>query len=52
MAMVYLRDWWTSEDRSKNLMYVKTQLAAQYDSYDVIDGLTINGQLTSGRKHR
>lgn len=42
-----LRDWWTEEDAEK-FDVRKNALAAQYDSYDVIDGLTINGQFTSG----
>jgi len=42
-----LRDWWTEED---NTLFEerKNKLAAQYDGYVVIDGLTINGQFTSG----
>jgi len=42
-----LRDWWTEEDAVK-FDERKNALAAQYDSYEVIDGLTINGQFTSG----
>ena len=42
-----LNDWWTEEDTSK-FDERKNALAAQYDSYVVIDGLTINGQFTSG----
>ncbi len=42
-----LRDWWTEEDAAK-FEERKDKLAAQYDSYVVIDGLTINGQFTSG----
>jgi putative endopeptidase len=42
-----LRDWWTEEDAAK-FDERKNALAAQYDSYEVIDGLTINGQFTSG----
>jgi predicted metalloendopeptidase len=42
-----LRDWWTAEDAEK-FDVRKNALAAQYDSYDAIDGLTINGQFTSG----
>ncbi len=42
-----LRDWWTEEDTEK-FETRKNALAAQYDGYDVIDGLTINGQFTSG----
>jgi len=42
-----LRDWWSAEDSAK-FDERKNALAAQYDSYEVIDGLTINGQFTSG----
>ncbi|MEJ2385365.1 MAG: M13-type metalloendopeptidase [Xanthomonadales bacterium] len=42
-----LRDWWTEEDAAR-FDERKNKLAAQYDSYEVIDGLTINGQFTSG----
>jgi endothelin-converting enzyme/putative endopeptidase len=42
-----LRDWWTEEDAAR-FEERKNRLAAQYDSYEVIDGLTINGQFTSG----
>jgi len=42
-----LRNWWTDEDRSA-FDERKNALAAQYDAYEVIDGLTINGQFTSG----
>jgi putative endopeptidase len=42
-----LRDWWTADDAAR-FEERKNRLAAQYDSYEVIDGLTINGQFTSG----
>ena len=42
-----LRDWWTEED-SALFEERKQKLAAQYNSYEVIDGLTINGEFTSG----
>ncbi len=42
-----LRNWWTDEDRAA-FDVRKNALAAQYDGYEVIDGLTINGQFTSG----
>jgi len=42
-----LRDWWTEEDTEKFTVR-KNALAAQYDGYVVVDGLTINGQFTSG----
>ena len=42
-----LRDWWTEQD---NALFEerKQKLAAQYSSYEVVDGLTINGEFTSG----
>jgi endothelin-converting enzyme/putative endopeptidase len=42
-----LRDWWTEEDNARFLER-KEKLAAQYNGYEVIDGLTINGEFTSG----
>jgi endothelin-converting enzyme/putative endopeptidase len=42
-----LRDWWTPEDNAR-FLELKDKLAAQYASYEVIDGLTINGEYTSG----
>ena len=42
-----LRDWWTEEDNAR-FEERKNMLAAQYNSYEVIDGLTINGEFTSG----
>jgi endothelin-converting enzyme/putative endopeptidase len=42
-----LNDWWTADD-AKKFEERKNALAAQYDGYEVIDGLTINGQFTSG----
>jgi len=42
-----LRDWWTEEDNTRFLER-KDKLAAQFNSYEVIDGLTINGEFTSG----
>ena len=42
-----LRDWWTEEDNSKFLER-KDKLAAQFNGYEVIDGMTINGEFTSG----
>ncbi|MBT8041114.1 MAG: peptidase M13 [Xanthomonadales bacterium] len=42
-----LRDWWTDAD-AERFNERKNKLAAQYDGYEVIDGLTINGQFTSG----
>ncbi|MCU0989974.1 MAG: M13 family peptidase, partial [Xanthomonadales bacterium] len=42
-----LRDWWTEEDNAR-FEERKNKLKAQYDGYEVIDGLTINGEFTSG----
>ncbi len=42
-----LRDWWTEEDNAR-FEERKQKLAAQYSSYEVIDGITINGEFTSG----
>ena len=42
-----LRDWWTEEDNALFLER-KDKLAAQFNSYEVIDGLTVNGEFTSG----
>ncbi len=42
-----LRDWWTEEDITR-FEERKQKLAAQYNNYQVIDGLTINGEFTSG----
>jgi putative endopeptidase len=42
-----LRDWWTEED-NEHFEVRKNMLAEQYNGYEVIDGLTINGEFTSG----
>lgn len=42
-----LRDWWTEEDNER-FEVRKNMLAEQYNGYEVIDGLTINGEFTSG----
>jgi endothelin-converting enzyme/putative endopeptidase len=42
-----LRDWWVEEDVVR-FEERKNKLAAQYNSYEVVDGLTINGEFTSG----
>ena len=42
-----LRDWWTEQDNALFLER-KDKLAAQFNGYVVIDGLTINGEFTSG----
>jgi len=42
-----LKSWWTDEDRK--LFEAKTKLLVeQYNSYKVLDSLTINGELTLG----
>jgi putative endopeptidase len=42
-----LNDWWTEQDNAR-FLELKEKLAAQYNGYEVIDGLTINGEFTSG----
>jgi predicted metalloendopeptidase len=42
-----LRDWWTAADR-KNFDARTTALAKQFDSYEPLPGLHINGKLTLG----
>jgi putative endopeptidase len=42
-----LHDWWTPEDR-KNFDARTDALAKQYDSYEALPGLHINGKLTLG----
>ncbi|MGD9020589.1 MAG: M13-type metalloendopeptidase, partial [Lysobacterales bacterium] len=42
-----LRDWWTEEDAAK-FDVRKDKLVAQYSGYEVVDGLTINGEFTLG----
>jgi len=42
-----LRDWWTEAD-AERFDERKNKLVAQYNGYEVIDGLTINGEFTSG----
>jgi putative endopeptidase len=42
-----LHDWWTEEDNAR-FEQLKEKLAAQYNGYEVIDGMTINGEFTSG----
>ncbi|MBV9991480.1 MAG: M13 family metallopeptidase [Alphaproteobacteria bacterium] len=42
-----LKSWWTDEDR-KNFDARTTALAAQYDQYEPLPGLHINGKLTLG----
>ncbi|MGH7523555.1 MAG: M13 family metallopeptidase [Gemmatimonadales bacterium] len=42
-----LENWWTDEDR-KNFEARVTALGAQYDSYEGLPGLHVNGRLTMG----
>ena len=42
-----LRDWWTEEDAAR-FEERRLALSAQYEGYEVVDGLTINGEFTSG----
>jgi putative endopeptidase len=42
-----VRDWWTPEDAAR-FELLRQQLANQYNQVVVIDGLTINGDFTSG----
>jgi len=42
-----LQSWWTDEDR-KNFDARTAALAAQYDAYEPLPGIHINGQLTLG----
>ena len=42
-----LRDWWTTED-AKRFVAEADKLAAQYDSYEGVPGMHVNGKLTLG----
>ncbi|HEY0304481.1 MAG TPA: M13 family metallopeptidase, partial [Longimicrobiales bacterium] len=42
-----LRDWWTAED-AKKFEERTTKLGAQYESYEPLPGMKINGKLTMG----
>ena len=42
-----LRDWWTAED-AKRFDSQAAVLGAQYDAYEPVPGMHINGQLTMG----
>ncbi len=42
-----LRNWWTAEDR-RNFDARTSQLAHQYDRYEALPGLPVNGKLTLG----
>jgi endothelin-converting enzyme/putative endopeptidase len=41
------RDWWTAES-ARRFTEQTTRLRAQFDTYDAIPGLKVNGQLTMG----
>jgi putative endopeptidase len=42
-----LRDWWTAED-AKRFVAEADKLARQYDSYEGVPGMRLNGKLTLG----
>jgi putative endopeptidase len=42
-----LRDWWTEVDRAEFVRRSQV-LVGQFDGYEVLDGLHVNGQLTLG----
>ncbi len=42
-----LRDWWTEKDKNEFKNRTK-QLVAQYDSYEALDGVFVNGEFTLG----
>ena len=42
-----LKDWWTQED-AKNFKERSEKVVAQFDSYQPIEGMHINGKLTQG----
>ncbi len=42
-----VRDWWTSDD-TERFETLRQKLADQYNAVVIIDGLTINGDFTSG----
>jgi putative endopeptidase len=42
-----LRDWWTEEDRAEFMRRAEV-LVGQFDRYEVLDGLHVNGHLTLG----
>lgn len=42
-----LRDWWTDEDRA-NFDAAGSALAAQFDAYEPLEGMHVNGRLTLG----
>jgi putative endopeptidase len=42
-----LRDWWTAEDAAR-FTDLADRLVAQFDAYEVLDGVHVNGRLTLG----
>lgn len=42
-----LKNWWTDEDRQRFEALTK-KLAAQYDAYEPLEGVRVNGQFTLG----
>jgi len=42
-----LRDWWTADD-AKRFVTESDKLVAQYNSYEAVPGMRINGRLTLG----
>ena len=43
----HLRDWWTEEDRAEFMRRAEV-LAVQFDEFEVLEGLHVNGHLTLG----
>ena len=41
------RDWWTEDDQAR-FSELADQLAVQFDEYEVLDGMHVNGRLTLG----
>jgi predicted metalloendopeptidase len=41
------RDWWTQDDQAR-FSELADRLATQFDEYEVLDGLHVNGRLTLG----
>jgi predicted metalloendopeptidase len=42
-----LRDWWTADDAAR-FTALADRLVAQFDAYEVLDGVHVNGRLTLG----
>ena len=43
----HLRDWWTEDDRAEFMRRAQV-LVEQFDAYEVLEGLSVNGRLTLG----